>query len=64
MSCLRSDRPEILERTSQADPDVVYLIEWAFLDGQIDGSEADLACWLLLSNLPTNAGTFAGTKAH
>ena len=44
MSC---DLSELLKRTRPPDPDLVDLIERAFLEGQIDGWEADLAyLWL------------------
>ena len=44
MSC---DLSEILERTRPPDPELVGLIEQAFLEGQIDGHRADLAHHLL-----------------
>ncbi len=44
MLCLDCDLAEILERTRPPDPDLVDLIEQAFLEGQIDGLQADLAC--------------------
>ena len=48
MSC---DLSEILERTRPPDPEMVDLIEQAFLEGQIDGQKADLAySWLLTKN--------------
>ncbi len=40
MSC---DLSEILEQTRPPDPELVDLIEQAFLEGQIDGQSADLA---------------------
>ena len=44
MSC---DLSEILERTRPPDPELVDLIEQAFLVGQIDGLRADMAyIWL------------------
>ncbi len=44
MSC---DLSELLERTRPPDPEMVDLIEQAFLEGQIDGQKADLAhLWL------------------
>jgi len=37
-----------LRSSMPPDQDVTDLIEWAFLDGQIDGPKADLAyAWLL-----------------
>ena len=47
MSFDLSDLPELI-RTP--DPELVDLIERAFLEGQIDGSEADLSyLWLITS---------------
>ena len=43
MPCLLCELPELLEQTSPPDPDLVDLIEQAFLEGQIDGVKADLA---------------------
>ena len=44
MSC---DLSELLERTRPPDPELVDLIEQAFIEGQIDGLRADLAyVWL------------------
>jgi len=48
MSCLRCELPRLLEESRPPDPELVDLIEQAFLEGQIDGLPADLACaWLL-----------------
>jgi hypothetical protein len=48
MSC---DPSELLEHSRPPDPDLVDLIEQAFLEGQIDGQKADLAySWLLTKN--------------
>jgi hypothetical protein len=47
MSCLHCDPSEILELARPPDPELVDLIEQAFLDGLIDGQKADLAyLWL------------------
>ena len=43
MSCLHCALSELLEQTRPADPELVDLIEQAFLEGQIDGQKADLA---------------------
>ncbi len=59
MSC---DLSEILERTRPPDPELVDLIEQAFLEGQIDGFKADLAYVCLLPVFGEKAGTFAGTR--
>ena len=41
------DLSELLEQTRPPDTELVDLIEQAFLEGQIDGKKADLAClWL------------------
>ncbi len=47
MPCLQCDLCEILEQTRPPDPELVDLIEQAFLEGQIDSQRADLAyLWL------------------
>ena len=46
------------------DPELVDLIEQAFLDGQIDSQAAELAYLCLLPVLATKAGTFAGTRGN
>ena len=39
---------ELLRASMPPDEELVDLIEWAFLEGQIDGSRADLAyLWLM-----------------
>ncbi|MDA0680685.1 MAG: hypothetical protein O3A13_03935 [Proteobacteria bacterium] len=43
MSCLQCELPEILEATRPPDPELVDLIEQAFLEGQIDSQRAELA---------------------
>ena len=48
MSCLQCDLSEILEETRPPDPELVDLIERAFLEGQIDGETMVLACYWLL----------------
>ena len=49
MSCLHCDLSELLEQTRPPDPDLVDLIEQAFIDGQIDGQVAELAYLFLMS---------------
>ncbi len=49
MSCLHCDLSELLEQTRPPDPDLVDLIEQAFLEGQIDSRKADLAYLFLES---------------
>ena len=43
MSCLHCDLSKILEQARPPDPELVDLIEHAFIEGQIDGLGADLA---------------------
>jgi hypothetical protein len=43
MSCIHCDLSEILEQTWPPDPELVDLIEHAFIDGQIDSRKAELA---------------------
>ena len=51
MSCLQCDLSEILEQTRPPDPELVDLIEQAFLEGQIYSKRAGLAyLWLQGSN--------------
>ncbi len=64
MSCLRYDLSEILEQTRPPDPELVDLIEQAFLEGQIDCKRAELAYLCLLPVLRTKAGTFAGIRGN
>ena len=47
MSC---DLSELLEQTKPPDSELVDLIEQAFLEVQINGHRADLACWWLQAN--------------
>ena len=57
------DLCELVQQCRPPDPELVDLIEWAYLEGQIDGEEADLA-YLLLASARRNAGTYVGTNAH
>ena len=53
MSCLHCDLSELLEQTRPPDPELVDLIEPAFLEGQIDSRAADFAytyLWLEVGN--------------
>ena len=46
--CIYCDLSEFLEQTRPPDPELVDLIEQAFLDGQIDSQEGELAYpWLM-----------------
>ena len=48
MSCLHCDLSELLQQTRPPDPELVDLIELAFLEGQIDSQKSDLAyLWLM-----------------
>jgi hypothetical protein len=53
MSCLHCDLSEILEQTKPPDPELVNLIEHAFIDGQIGSRTADLAYLWLMGKIPT-----------
>ncbi len=43
MTSTHHDLTEILGQTRPPDAELVDLIEWAFLERQIDGKKADLA---------------------
>ncbi len=48
MSCIHRDLSEIIEQTRPPGPELVDLIEQAFLEGQIDSRMAELAyLWLM-----------------
>ncbi len=48
MYCVQCDLPDLLEVSRPPDPELVDLIEQAFLEGQIDGKTARLTyLWLL-----------------
>ena len=64
MSCLHCDLSEILEQTRPPDPELVDLIELAFLEGQIDSQKAELAYLCLLPVLRAKEGTFAGIRGN
>jgi hypothetical protein len=48
MTCLNCALSDLLEATQPPDPELADLIDWAFLDGQIDGQAADLAYLLIV----------------
>ena len=53
MPCLICELPHLLEASRPPDPELVDLIEQAFIEGQIDSEKADLAytyLWLELGN--------------
>ncbi len=64
MSCLHCDLSEILEQTRPPDPELVDLIEQAFIQGQIDSQKAELAYLCLMPVLRTKAGRFAGIRSN
>ncbi len=43
MSCLICELPDLLEASRPPDPELVDLIEQAFIEGQLDSQKADLA---------------------
>jgi hypothetical protein len=57
MTCLHCE--SLLEESMPPDEAMVDLIEWAFLEGQIDGKEMNLAC-LLLATLSRNVRAGVG----
>lgn len=47
MTYLHCELPKLLQDSQPPDPELVDLIEQAYLEGQIDGHKADLAyLWL------------------
>jgi hypothetical protein len=49
MSCLNCELPNLLHDSMPPDPELVDLIEQAFLEGQIDGQKAGLAYLCLVA---------------
>ena len=64
MPCLKCDLPELLEQSMPPDPELVDLIEQAFIEGQIDSQEAELAYLCLLPVLRAKEGRFAGIRGN
>ena len=64
MSCSHCDFYEILEQTRPPDPELVDLIEQAYIEGQIDSQEAELAYLCLLPGLREKKGNFSGRRGH
>ena len=60
MLCLQCDISELLEQTRPPDPELVDLIEQAFLEGQIDSQESELAYLFLLPAFESKRGYFCG----
>ena len=51
MPCVHCEMPNLLEATRPPDPELVDLIDQAFLESQIESQKADLAyLWLLARN--------------
>ncbi len=55
---------DLLRQSMPPDPDLVDLIEWAFLEGQIDGAKADLAYSQLLLVYGAVTGHFAAINSQ
>ena len=49
MLCLQCDLSDLLEASRPPDPELVDLIEQAFIEGQIDSQKAELAYLILMS---------------
>ena len=64
MLCLECQLPYLLEASRPPDPELVDLIEQAFIEGQIDSEKAELAYLSLLPVFRTKAGTFAGIRGN
>ncbi len=64
MDCPHCGLSELLEQTRPPDPELVDLIEQAFIEGQIDSQEAELAYLCLLPVLRAKEGTFAGIRGN
>jgi hypothetical protein len=56
MSCLQCELPDLLEASRPPDADMVYLIEQAFINGQIDGETVELVYLLLMGDQHLNRG--------
>ena len=52
MACLKCELPGLLEASRPPDPELVDLIEQAFIEGQIDSQKAELAyLWIRAKGL-------------
>ncbi len=61
MPCLKCELPYLLEVSRPPDPELVDLIEQAFLEGQIDSQKADLAyLWLVSKKMQLKSCAKAG----
>ncbi len=54
MQCLQCELPDLLEASRPPDPELVDLIEQAFIQGQIDSEKAELAYTYLRLEAGTN----------
>ena len=59
MPCLQRELPNLLQESMPPDPELVDLIEQAFLEGQIDGLRAELAYLWLHTHQNIHRGTIA-----
>ena len=64
MLCLNCELPYLLEVSRPPDPELMDLIEQAFIEGQINSERADLAYLCILPVFRTKAGTFAGINGN
>ncbi len=64
MPCLKCELPHLLEASRPPDPELLDLIEQAFIEGQINSQQAELAYLCLLPVLRAKAGTFAGISSN
>ena len=56
MPCLQCELPHLLEASIPPDPELVNLIEQAFIEGQTDSEKADLAYLLLMGDQNLHRG--------
>ncbi len=61
MRCLKCELPDLLEASRPPDPDLIDLIEQAFIEGQFDSQKADLAyLWLVSKKMQLKSCAKAG----
>ena len=61
MPCIRCELPHLLEVSRPPDPELVDLIEQAFIEGQLDSQKADLAyLWLVSKKMQLKGCAKAG----
>ncbi len=51
MACFKCELPDLVEASRPPDPDLIDLIEQAFIEGQIDSEKAGLAYACLMLDL-------------